>query len=241
MSGPAGSSLEFVEDHRRWRKIHDDLWTYHDEVKVLGAQLGRRMVALRRAGRRWALLSPLPLDVVSRAELETEGTVEAIVVPTAFHNNGVPEACEAFPDALVYRTSGSRREGLPGDRCRKLPDDLPGEWSADFETLPLLGMPRVNEFVFHHAASRTLVVSDLCFHLDERYPAWTRLLFRIMGATPGVSVSRLFRAVIRDKPAFLESLDAVLERDFDRLVMSHGIPLETGGKRALHELRRRLA
>jgi hypothetical protein len=69
----------------------------------------------------------------------------------------------------------------------------------------------------------------------------TRLLFRFAGAYPGVRASRLFRALIRDRQAFLRSLDRILACDFDRVVMSHGSIIEQGGKAAIRGLRQQCA
>jgi len=99
-------------------------------------------------------------------------------------------------------------------------------------------MPKVNEVVFLHAASRTLLVSDLCFDFDTRYPLGTRLLFRLFGAYPGPRNSMFFRMMIRDRQAFRGSFDRLLEWDFDRVVMSHGAILESGGKETLRGMRR---
>jgi len=235
------SALGFLDDHLRWKRIHDDLWTYHTDLRLMGAQAGRRMVAVRRGGCSWALFSPVPLDRASRAELEAEGRVDTLVVPTAFHNTFVPESAVAFPDAAVYLVERARREGIAPERCRALPGDLPADWGKDLVSLPLDAIPRANEVDFVHPASRTLLVSDLCFHIDPRYPPLTRLLFRIAGARPGIRPSRLFRMLVRDRETFLRSLDRILACDFDRVVMSHGAIIEEGGKTAIRGLRQRFA
>jgi hypothetical protein len=48
--------------------------------------------------------------------------------------------------------------------------------------------------------------------------------------------SRIFTSfVIDDRDAFLGSIDALLEHDFDRVIMSHGRILATGGKSAIRD------
>lgn len=235
------SAFGFLDDHLRWKRIHENLWTYHADLRLMGARAGRRMVAVRRRGGCWALLSPVLLDPSSRAELEAEGRVGALVVPTAFHNTFVPESAAAFPDAPLYLVDRARRDGLAPERCRTLPGDLPAEWGEELTPFPLGGMPRANEVDFLHPASRTLLVSDLCFNIDDRYPPLTRLLFRAAGARPGIRASRLFRMLIRDRQSFLRSLDRILACEFDRVVMSHGAIIEEGGKAAIQVLRKRLA
>ena len=63
------------------------------------------------------------------------------------------------------------------------------------------------------------------------------MLFGLFGVSSGLGISRLSRAAIRDRPAFLRSLDRILECDFHRLVMSHGAVLESGAREALYGLR----
>ncbi len=48
--------------------------------------------------------------------------------------------------------------------------------------------------------------------------------------------SRIFTSfVVKDRDAFRASIGALLEHDFDRVIMSHGRVLDTGGKDAVRE------
>jgi hypothetical protein len=229
--------LDFLSDYDRRSRIHEDRWTYSVDLGLAMANPDRRMVAVRRDRSRWALISPVPLDAAARAELLEKGEVEALIVPTAFHNAFVPESCDAFPDAVSYLTRGAERVGVEKNRRRRLPGDLPPEWVEALDPVLLDGMPRGNEVVFHHRSSRTLLVSDLCFEFDRRSPAGTRFLFRLFGAYPGLRKSRLFRLMIRNREAFRCSFDSLLERHFDRVVMSHGIIVESDGQQRLQAQR----
>ena len=51
----------------------------------------------------------------------------------------------------------------------------------------------------------------------------------------GAGRGRLFRAAIKDKTVFRESLARVMRWDFDRVVMSHGRVLETGGRERIRQ------
>ena len=46
---------------------------------------------------------------------------------------------------------------------------------------------------------------------------------------------RIVRFAIRDRAAARRSLERILAWDFERVVVSHGEVLETGGKRAVEE------
>ncbi len=115
---PSSSSpLTFVEDHERWLRIHDDLWTYHVGLEMMAIHLGRRMAAVRADGR-WMLIGPLVPNAAARQELEAEGSVAALVVATA-GLEGCPGGCaegyrltiERFRRKLTILLSrGARRE-----------------------------------------------------------------------------------------------------------------------------------
>jgi hypothetical protein len=48
-------------------------------------------------------------------------------------------------------------------------------------------------------------------------------------------VSRIGRAVIRDRPGARAAIDRMLVWDFDRIVLAHGDVVERGGREALHD------
>ena len=225
------------EDHGHWQRHADDLWSYHVDLRLAGVNAGRRMAAVRRDGGGWMLLSPVLLDDVARGELLEAGPVEALVVPTAFHNTFVAESAAAFPEAKLYLTAGAKRpDGVADERLLRLTDDLPEHWRRAAPPLTIEGMPRANEVVFLHPGSRSLLVADFCFNFDAGYGLGVRLLFGLAGAYPGVRQSRLYRALIRDREAYAASVERLLALDFDRVVPSHGRVVESGGREALVRL-----
>jgi hypothetical protein len=64
-------------------------------------------------------------------------------------------------------------------------------------------------------------------------PNRARLFHWLVGATGRFGTHRLIRLAIRDRKATRRSLDRILAWDFERVVMSHGEVLETGGRHAL--------
>jgi hypothetical protein len=94
------------------------------------------------------------------------------------------------------------------------------------------GVPLANEVVFVHRPSRSLLVCDLAFNVGPDAPWLTRTLFRLWGAYGRLGPTRLERLLVRDKDAARRSLDEVLALDFDRVIVSHGDVLETGGREA---------
>lgn len=225
------------DDHRRWRRIADDLWSFHAPLNLGLADIGRRMVAARRPGGGWMLLSPVPPGARGVRQLLDEAPVEALVVPTAFHNTFVPESAEQFPEARIYLTAGAKRP--PGVESRIAPiEALAEHWHEVALPLPIDGMPRANEVAFLHRDSRSLIVADLCFNFDSGYGLGVKILMGLFRGYPGVRQSLLYRSLIRDRAAYRASVERILAHDFARVIPCHGRVLERGGHAALSRLLR---
>jgi hypothetical protein len=97
------------------------------------------------------------------------------------------------------------------------------------------GMPRLNEVVFLHRPSRSLIIADLAFNFGPDAHWAVKLLFRLGGTWGRFTPSRLERCLMKDRAAVRASIQRILEWDFDRIIVGHGPNIETGGKAALRE------
>jgi hypothetical protein len=95
------------------------------------------------------------------------GPVTDLVAPSVFHDLFIPQWLEAYPQARLHAADGLRRE--PGDW--PITDELTTwaapTWTDEIDDLVLQGMPRINETVFVHKPSRTLIVADLVFNYTD--------------------------------------------------------------------------
>ena len=91
------------------------------------------------------------------------------------------------------------------------------------------------ESVFMHQASRTLIVTDLAFNIEDPlgFGAW--LILSIFGTHGRFAVSRLYTKLIKDRARFEASLARLRGLDFDNLVPSHGSILRGNAKAKLTE------
>jgi hypothetical protein len=89
-----------------------------------------------------------------------------------------------------------------------------------------------DETDFFHPATRTLVLTDLCFNIPPNRGWSTRLWARALGVLGRLSVSRSFGWTIRDRAAASASLQRMLEWDFDRVLLTHGDLVESAGRAA---------
>ena len=108
-------------------------------------------------------------------------------------------------------------------------------WGDDIDQLAIEGAPRLNESVFLHRPSRTLLVTDLVFNLARPQGWAARLAFSLMGISGRVAQGPEWRLLTRDKQAARQSVERLLTWDFDRLVPAHGEVVPTGAVTLLEQ------
>lgn len=95
-------------------------------------------------------------------------------------------------------------------------------------------------FVLHstgpfEAGQVEAIKSDLLFDLVDA-TGYTRWVMRtILGVDRWPAVDRPVRLAIRDRQAFLDSIQRLLSWDFDRIVVAHGAVVARDGQAALRD------
>ena len=167
-----------------------------------------------------------------RDALRAIGPVRHIVAPNKFHHLFVKAWIERFPDATSWAdpSLAQRRTELRFDHT--LGDQAETAWKGEIDQLSFGGSRVLSEMVFHHAASRTLVLTDIVQNhdpkLDHAFWRWLKRVNRIVA--PGGEAPLDWRLTVRNREVARAALDRLLAWDFDRVILSHGICIETGGR-----------
>ena len=212
-----------------------DLWDYDAPLTVLGMQLGHRLTVARLADGTLWLHSPCAYSPELAAELAALGPVAHVVAPNAVHDTYLEGWFQAYPSALFHGARGFAKLRPDLKFTDTLGDTPDTTWSGTFDQLTVRGMPRLNEVVFLHRASRTLILTDLAFNLGSDMPWLSRVMLRINDCYDCFGTSRILRTTFKDRAAIRTSLDRILAWDFDRLVLSHGRNVDTGAKELLRD------
>lgn len=221
------------------RRLADGLWVKDHPLRIGGLDLGTRATLMRGANAALTLVSPVPFSPEDRAAIDDFGAVTAIVAPTLVHHLFLDEAAAHWPKARVLVCPGLAPKLSKLKRVTRVDgtvetDELPASGGA-VRTQFIAGMPGVNEVALLHEPSRTLVLTDLCFNSTAARGWFTRLFMSFNAAPGGFGPTRVVRSYIRDRKGLRESVDALLQWDFDRVVVAHGEVLETGGKAAFEK------
>jgi glyoxylase-like metal-dependent hydrolase (beta-lactamase superfamily II) len=101
-------------------------------------------------------------------------------------------------------------------------------WTGEIEPLLVAGAPLLNEVVFHHRASRTLICTDLLFNVTHPATWMTSVALTLMGTKGRLATSRAWWLYTRNRAALKNSLEQLLRWDFARVIPAHGDVVEPG-------------
>lgn len=214
------------------RPLGEGLWIAEAPMRPLPfLDIGTRMTVVRTPDGGVALHSPAPADAPLRDAVAKLGPVRAVICPNKVHHLYAGPWKEAHPAARLLGPPGlaAKRRDLAFDG--ELGDVPDASFAGALECHLVKGMPVLNEVAFFHPASRTLLLTDLAFHPTPASGLGTRVWCRLT-RTGDFGPNAVARLTVRDRAAARASLDRVLAWDFDRVTVTHGEVLETGGKEA---------
>ena len=218
------------------REIDTAIWVTEAPQKFLGAEIGTRMTVIRLADGSLFVHSPVHLDDEVRATLDRIGPVRHVVAPNRYHHLYAADYSQSYREAKLYAAPGleTKRSDLHFDAI--LSDEAPEAWRGQIDQLVFLGFPPLNETVFFHRPSRTVLFTDLLFNLTHTDSAWTRVVMTLDGGFGRPAVARTFRLLMRmRKQTVMDSVARILKWDFDRMTLTHGEVVECGAKMALQD------
>lgn len=212
--------------------ITQNVWTMHHPFVVNGVPTTSRMTVIRlNDGCLW-VHSPVPISPDVKAQLDELGDVHHIVAPSLAHHLFVRTFANHYPFATLY--------GAPG-LAAKRPDlvslqtlDLhPGPWAPELEGVLFGGMPKVNETVWFHPASGTLILTDICQNWTGPLAWQARCWAKLSGVHMHFDVPLIVRLLTRDRLAAKASAQELLRWPIERVLLGHNTHIEDKAKAQL--------
>jgi hypothetical protein len=198
--------------------------------------LGHRMTVVRLPTGGLFVHSPVAWTPGLAAELARLGPVEVLVAPSWFHDSYWPPWFRAHPKARFLCAPGMEQaiRGITFEETLAAEPDP--AWGDVLQQTCVEGMPKVNEHLFLHLPSRSLIVADFVFHLVAAdLPPITGQLMRLFGSYDRFAVSKVYRSQVRDRSALRDSVERVLAWEPARVVVGHGRILEVDVVDRLHQ------
>lgn len=195
-------------------------------VRDMGVMFTTRMSVVKLADGALFLESPLPLPFETLRQVTELGPIRYLVAATPRHVWRLEGWHSLFPDAELWVPRATpftlKKARLP---LTGILSDSPSRgWADDLDQLAFKGNPLIEEVLFFHRRSRTLVLDDLIqVHPKiEGRPLRNALVNAggVAGPKGGVPLDIRLSFIHRDIAR--RSLEKLLSWDFDKLIIAHG-------------------
>lgn len=210
----------------RVQAFGDRIWICDGpRIKLMTIPFSTRMtiVELER-GVLWVHSPVLPTPELHET-VEALGSVEHIVAPNRIHSLGLGPWKKRYPSAQVWVSPRFVERHQDAAIDHVLGASSPAQWGGQIESVVFEGSSFLDEVVFFHARSRTLIITDLIQRHDPAQESW---FWRVVKRSVGVlgeqgGTARDLLTTFGDRAAARASAAAILDWDFDRVVIAHGL------------------
>ncbi len=169
-------------------QVDDALWIAEGGlVSFYGIPYPTRSVIARLGDGGLWVWSPVKLTDDLRAAVDRLGPVAHLVSPNKLHHLYLQEWSAAYPAAALWGPASTIRKRPDLKFRQPLRDEPPPEWRPDIDQAWFRGSFAMDEIVFLHRPSSTVIVADLIQTFSDsflkRHWGWWRFLARLDGLT----------------------------------------------------------
>lgn len=199
--------------------VHNSVWHAQQPLKFGPISLTTRMTVVRlRDGSLWVHSPIVPTHELIE-ELQNVGTVRYVVAPNKTHHLFFLAFLNAHPSAQGFIAAGlgSKRPDL--SRFPHASHEAP--WGPEIEGFFVEGLPSLNETVWFHSDTGTLILTDLLFCFSEATRGVTGLVAKLLGVHGKLGMSRTMKLSTKDKQAMARSVLPLLSLPVQRVIVAH--------------------
>ena len=226
--------LELYEPINTLKFVAPDVWIVDGPLvwmNYLGLTLPfpTRMTVVRLANGGLFLHSPTALTPSLQAALDELGTVAHLVSPNCLHYSHIAAWSEAYPKAETWASPGVKQRAhsqhIAVSFARTLGESAAEAWQNDLDQLILHGSRVLEEVVFFHKSTKTLILTDLIENFElAKIKAPYRWLVALSGAADpdGKAPLDMRWTFAGRKKLAREGVQRMLAWKPERVLLSHG-------------------
>ena len=218
-------------------KLDEHIWIYNGStVKFFAFPYSTRMTVIQlRDGDLW-IHSPEKLNKALQDELNNLSKVRYLISPNKLHHLFLLEWICAYPDAERYAAPGLAQKRRDIVFTKELSNQPEKEWEAEIDQVIFQGSAAMEEVVFFHLSSRTLILTDLIENFEPAvFNWWQKPFARATGilAPNGKTPIDWRASFVFGKKKARAALDKMLQWQPANIVISHGECVFGNGKEFL--------
>jgi hypothetical protein len=208
-----------------------DLWIVDGpNVRDMGIMWTTRMAVVKLSDGSLWVSSPVLVPLETLKAITALGPVRYLIAATPRHVWRLEAWHRLFPEAQLW----TARTTLVTLKKGRLPftgilgDEPNYEWAPELDQLAFKGNPLIEEVVFLHKESRTVILDDLLQNHPKVFGKPLRnVLLHLAGvAYPQGGVPLDIRLSFTNRSLARQSLEKLLAWDFDKLIIAHGVCLQ---------------
>lgn len=213
-------SIEVLMTTQKLNCIGKNIWEYEYTHNKSLLHVRMRMVVVKlTSGGLW-IYSPNPIDTTLQRRLEEIGPIEHLVAPNCFHDLFIIGLISQFPRTTVWGAPGLSSK-IGSTKIEELGRES-SQWCDTFEFEIIEGMPKMNEVVFFHKLSGTLICADFVFNIRSERHYLMKVIWWLLGVSGDLKQSLGWRVLTRNKNKYRYSIERILNWEIERVVMAHG-------------------
>ncbi len=221
--------MEVYEPIQILKSVDDDIWIVDGAlISFKGIPFPTRMTVIRLENGDLFIHSPIELGDKLKEEIDHIGTVKHLISPNRIHYWWIDQWAKAYPEAIKWASPGSRKAALKqGWHFDNDLEDIPDKaWCDDIDQLIVRGSCLLEEVVFFHKNSKTLILADLIENFESKkvQSKFLRLMMRIAGnLDPDGKLPIDLRLGYLGRHSMLRAnIKTMLSWEPEKIILSHG-------------------
>ena len=224
------------------KNVDDHIWIVDGAlISFKGVPFPTRMTVVRLESGELFIHSPIELGDKLKHEIDRLGTVKHLISPNRIHYWWINQWAKAYPDAIKWASPGSQKPASKQGWCfdHDLADTPGKAWSNEIDQLIVRGSRLLEEVVFFHKQSKTLILADLIenFESNKVQSRFLRLMIKLAGNLDpdGKLPIDLRLGYIGRHAALRAGVNTMLSWNPEKIILAHGRWYESNG---VNELKR---
>ncbi|MBK2106149.1 DUF4336 domain-containing protein [Francisella philomiragia] len=212
-------------------QLAENIWVVDGgAVPFFGLPYTTRMTIIRLENNDLFIHSPIKPNNELIQEVSKLGNIKYLISPNKIHHLFLQDWIELYPNAEVYASPGLREKRKDINFTADLKDFPKAQWQNEIDQLIFKGSRVMQEVVFFHKPSKTLILTDLIENFDENYfTGFKGLIAKLSGivAPNGKTPIDWRMSFFFGKKQARECFDRILAWQPERIIVAHGKNIET--------------
>ncbi|HEY9872635.1 MAG TPA: DUF4336 domain-containing protein [Candidatus Obscuribacterales bacterium] len=237
----SNEAIALYEPINLLKQVDEDIWIVDGSIvqmAMYGAKVPfpTRMTIVRLSNGDLWCHSPTELTPELKAQIDSLGSLRYLISPNKIHYAHIGAWTSAYPEAVAWASPGVRdratQQKIAVDFDADLEDEPPREWVADLDQLIFRGGRFMEEVVFFHRKSATLILADLIENFElNKVSQQLHWLLKLGGvADPDGKLPLDLRMTFFGKKEQARScLQRILQWNPEKVILSHGRWYENNG------------